>query len=125
MSRPALINRTNVYANNTPSPWTTSVKVGSGLKRSASEIGGSGGLKKRVKVNEEAKENSSDDNSDSDVEMEVIETVVARGRRRTVFGMMNTASRAVPNARLALRTSPQTSPFALRLIAYQRTQGRY
>lgn len=107
-SRPALINRTNVYTNNTSSPWTASIKVGSGLKRSASEIGGNGGLKKRVKVSEEAEENSGD-NSDSDVEMEDIETVAVRGRRGTVFGMMNTVSRAVPSACLILRTSSPLS----------------
>lgn len=128
-SRPALNNRTNVYQNNTSSPWSASVKVGSSLKRSASEVGGSGGVKKRVKISEEPEEDSSDggsdSDSDSDVEMEDIDAVAARGRRGTVFGMMNAAARAVPGTRPPLRMSIFTLTFLLMLIVYQRAHGQY
>ena len=123
-SRPALVNRTNVYANNTSSPWSASIKVGGGLKRPVSEIGGTGGLKKRLKVNEGPKENLSGDDSNSDVETEDIKTVAVRGRRGRMFGMMSVASRAVPSARSALRTSPSFAIF-LKLMVYQRAQGQY
>lgn len=95
-TRPALATRTNVYTNDTPSPWSASIK--SKGKRPASEP--EDRLKKRAKVSTEP--DSSDykneihdsSDSDSDVEMENIADVRARARRGTVFGMMNTASRS-------------------------------
>jgi hypothetical protein len=107
-SRPALVNRTNVYTNNTQSPW--SVLQQAGIKRPSSGTE-NGGLKKRVKVsNKEEQDNIveniySDEESDGNEEMEDIVSVKARARRGTVFQMMNTTATGVPRSRQSLRWS--------------------
>lgn len=101
-TRPALINRTNVYSKNSPTPWTASIKA-AGTKRPAS--GGDGGFKKRLKFASEQENNSADievdidgaadlSDSDGDDDMHDIADVTARARRGTVSGMINAASRA-------------------------------
>jgi hypothetical protein len=111
-SRPALANCTNVYTNNIPSPWTI-LQLHAGTKRPSTSSGGEdGSLKKRAKVscsNEQHQKEStaeaeySDEENNSDVEMEDMVNVTARGRRGTVFGMMNAASLRLPGSRRGLR----------------------
>jgi hypothetical protein len=107
-SRPALSNRTNVYTNNTPSPWTVLQQTGTKRPSSGAE---NGGLKKRIKVNskdeQEVQENiledgDSDAESDSDEEMEDIVNIRARARRGTAFQMMNAAAMGLPRSRQGL-----------------------
>jgi hypothetical protein len=109
-SRPALINCTNVYTNNIPSPWTV-IQLQGGVKRPSSGAE-DGGLKKRLKVRcsreqsqEEniANQEGSDDESDSGEEMKDIRAVRARAKRGTVFSMMNAAAMGHPGSRQGLR----------------------
>jgi len=107
-SRPALVNRTNVYTNNTSSPWTV-IQLQGGVKRPSSGAE-NGGLKKRLKVNsskEKPQEESISDEEGSDSEGDSDEmedsAVRARARRGTVFGMMNAAAMGHPGSRQGLR----------------------
>jgi len=108
-SRPALANRTNVYTNNTPSPWTA-LQLQAGIKR-RSNSAENGGLKKRAKISSSQEklqesivdEDDSGDDSNSDAEMEDICAVRTRARRGTVFGMMNAAAMGLPGSCHGLR----------------------
>ena len=82
VSRPALVNCTNVYTKDIQSPWT--ILQQAGTKRPAIEQQ-NGGLKKRVKVSsnkEQQQEHNlvddedSDEDSESDAEMEDVVDVV-------------------------------------------------
>lgn len=113
-SRPVLVNRTNFYTNNVPSPWTVLRRAGT--KRPASGPQ-NGGLKKRVKVSSGKEketqqqekiiqDDNSDEENDSDTEMASIVDLRARARRHgTVFEMMNAAATGPPRSRQSFSKS--------------------
>ena len=111
VSRPALVNCTNVYTKDIQSPWT--ILQQAGTKRPAIEQQ-NGGLKKRVKVSsnkEQQQEHNlvddedSDEDSESDAEMEDVVDVVARARRGAAFRVRNAAAMGIPGSRHGLCAS--------------------
>lgn len=120
-SRPALVNRTNVYTNNTQSPWSVLQQAGIKRPSSGTEYGS---LKKRAKVSSKEEQYNvveneySGEESDGNEEMEDIVSARARARRGTVFQMMNTTAMGVPRSRQGLRWSFQHSVVFWTLIIF-------
>lgn len=100
--RPALFDRTNVHSDSVPTRphnWLSLPTPPKDHKAKRPFSGQADPVKKRVKITEEHEESedvSPGEESDSDIEMEDVAMVRARGLKRTFFRMMNAAAMARP-----------------------------